>query len=125
MSASPPQGYTVNESLVTTVRKLETVIAERFGSIGANAEAFSPALSPTTTVPGLQTIFSILVCFDKSTRISVTFNDGADWCLLNNDDDIVEDNLYLFLFPVKDGDLFNIRFKDSGDIIMLRVGETI
>ena len=123
--SAPAQGYSVNETVVTTVRKLETVIGERFGSIGANEEAFDPDLQTTTTNPGQQTIISLLVCFDKSTRISVTFNSGTDWCFLNNDDDIVENNLYLFAFPVKDGDLFNVRFKDAGDIIMLRIGETI
>ena len=123
--SAPAQGYSVNETVVTTVRKLETIVGERSGSIGAEEEAFSPDLSPTTTSSGQQTVFSILVCYDKSTRIEVTFNGGTDWCKLNNDDDIVEDNLYLFAFPVKDGDLFNVRFKDSGDIIVLRIGETI
>ena len=125
MSSSPAQGYNVNETEVTTVRKLETIIGSRTGAIGSEEEAFAVDLTPTTTEPGQQTIFSIFICYGKSTRMEVTFDSGANWCVLNEDTDIIEDNLYLFLFPVADGDGFNIRFKDDSDITVLRVGETI
>ena len=118
----PAQGYTPTEP---TKPKNQTAIGIRSGAIGANEEAFATDLTPASTVAGEEAVFSILICYQKATIMEVTFDSGANWCILNEALDILERALYYFIFPVAHGDGFNIRFKDADNIIALNVGEVI
>ena len=118
----PAQGYTPTEP---TGAKNQTVIGERTGAIVGGTDAFTPDLTPQSTVAGEQAIFSILVCFNKATQLTVSFDSFATFCILNGGLDILEKTLFLFEFPVAHGESFNIRFADSDDILVLRVGEAL
>ena len=118
----PAQGYTPTEP---TGPKNQSVIGERTGAIGADTDAFTPDLTPQSTVPGEQAKFSVLVCYNKATQLTVSFDSFATFCILNGGVNISEKSLFLFEFTVAHGELFNIRFGDADDIILLRVGEAL
>ena len=143
--AFPSQGYTPSFSSVeisgvapgiNVDSKLapETVIGEKIGvSVLEDAKVFATDLSPTGLSAGLQHGFTILMCVNNikggqedEVDFEVTFDGGINWCEL---DEVCEDELKLFPqdasngIPVKFGDLFNLRFKEDVDIVLLRIGE--
>jgi len=129
---SPPQGYNIpvgnRDNILNTKLSPETVIGEVLNTpINKDTNVFSPALTPTGLLAGEQHDFSILICVeeeDKEPKMSVTFN-GTDFCQVNAQEEgkLRKDSLFLFVFPVKFGDSFNIQFNEDTIITILRVGE--
>ncbi len=130
MSASPSQGYSVpaifDPAGVFGVRLLPHIVhAEQLGgSTIADAKIFSPDVSPSTTVnPSDGVYFVLTLCFTERVKVEVTF-DGTTWCFLNEAEELRDNgSLFTFVLPVKDGDLFNVRAKDSVGIKIVRVAE--
>lgn len=57
------------------------------------------------------------------TKIEYTVDDGTTWIKLNDGDDILSAVGKVFLIPIRDDSLFNLRNKSTSTIIVCEVDE--
>jgi len=115
----PSQGYTP-----TTIPAIN--VRDTVGStvLTANQEWFASDFTPTPDDNfASETVIEFV--FEKRAIIQVSFDSGATWYSLNNNNKVEAETLNSFEFPTINTDLINFRADTAGTLRFARILEKI
>lgn len=115
----PSQGYVPTTIPLPRLRQTLTNVAK-----AVDAEWFASDIVPEVDDNlGSELIF--VFAFSARANISVSYDSGATWFLLNNNNKIEAETINSFAIPVINTDLINFRSDTAGTIRIARVLEEI
>jgi len=115
----PSQGYIPSTVPIPILKSSISNVA-----VIVDEEWFASDIIPQVD-PGFGSDLLFIFAFSKRANISVSYDSGANWFLLNNNNKIEAETLNSFEIPVLSTDLINFRSDTAGTIRIARVLERI
>ena len=127
--SSPAQGYNIPLETTTaleTIPKPQEIIAEITNEARAvNEPFFASDISPIGIDPNQAVSFFLTIAISTTSKLEVTLDGQVTWLALNQGSTLQSDSLFLFVVPVKESDLFNIRASKATTVHLGRVGQFV
>ena len=128
-----PQGHNVKpleidtEFPLQTVPAPQTVIAEILNEARLVQEPFFASdIAPQNLLVGEAVSFFITVAITGSaTKLQVTLDGQVNWLDINQGNTLQSGALFLFIIPVAESDLFNIRASKAVTVNIARIGQFV
>ncbi|MBA7642616.1 hypothetical protein ES703_50316 [subsurface metagenome] len=121
ITAAAPNAKTLND-LFARVTPLEKAAEHNTAEL-ADTDILAAALTPTNT----PCLFRVMCAFDTLGLFSVTITRGGNTqvCILNGNNNLEVDNLYIFDHLVHSGDTINYQYSVNAQLMVLRVQEIV
>ena len=126
----PAQGYVPNVLDTTipleTVPTPQTIVAELLNvSVPIQTKFFTPDVTAQGIDPGQAVSFFITVAITGSpAKLQITL-DGTNWLDINQGNTLSSGALFLFVIPVAESDLFNLRASKAITVNIARIGQFV